>query len=178
MEKYKLEIKQDVIFESPRNWEKLTNILCFHKRYNLFDKHYYKSEDYNSWEDFKKVLVKHFDPYLILPLYMYDHSGFCFDTKPFGCKFDSGQIGFVIVTKESYRECFDKKRISYKNQDVVLDIIKSEIQEYQYYVNCECYEYVISKTDTNEIIESVGGYLGYKNCQTEGEKVLEYYNKR
>lgn len=40
--KYTLRIEQDDCFESPRDWDNLGTMVCFHSRYNLGDKHSYR----------------------------------------------------------------------------------------------------------------------------------------
>lgn len=38
------------------------------------------------------------DNYVILPVYMYDHSGVAYSTGSFGCPWDSGQVGYIYCT--------------------------------------------------------------------------------
>lgn len=86
--------------DSPRSWDNLGTMICFHRRYDLGDKHSYSSDDYSSWEEMKKAIIKEENPAVILPLYMYEHSGISISTSPFSCPWDSGQIGFVLVSKK------------------------------------------------------------------------------
>ena len=37
---------------------------------------------------------------IILPLYLYDHSGISMKTTPFSCQWDSGQVGWIYVEKK------------------------------------------------------------------------------
>lgn len=44
---------------NPRVYEdNITKIICFHKRYNLGDKHNYRSNDFNNWGEFKDKLIE------------------------------------------------------------------------------------------------------------------------
>ena len=43
--KYTLEIIQDEIAESPRNWDNVCEMICFHDQYSLGDKHNYDNPD-------------------------------------------------------------------------------------------------------------------------------------
>ena len=49
-----LEIYQDEHGESPREWDNMCQMICFHKRYNLGDKHDIDHGDYNGWNELKE----------------------------------------------------------------------------------------------------------------------------
>jgi len=42
------------------------------------------------------------DKYIILPLYLYDHSGITMSTGPFSCPWDSGQVGWIYAPKQKF----------------------------------------------------------------------------
>ena len=42
--KYKIEVIQDSEPESPREWDNLGNMICFHRNYNLGDKHQWENK--------------------------------------------------------------------------------------------------------------------------------------
>ena len=63
----------------------------------------------------------------ILPVYMYDHSGITLSTGPFSCPWDSGQVGFIYVTKE---KC-DKEQVDFAKAE---DYLKGEIATLDQYV--------------------------------------------
>ena len=48
-------------------------------------------------------LVRATDKYVILPLYLYDHSGITISTGPFSCPWDSGQVGWIKAPKDTFR---------------------------------------------------------------------------
>ena len=48
MKKFELEVVQDTDPESPRTWDNLGTMVCFHKRYELGDKTDYRTEDYDQ----------------------------------------------------------------------------------------------------------------------------------
>jgi len=48
-----------------------------------------------------KTLDKH---YIMLPLYLYDHSGITMSTGKFSCPWDSGQVGWIYCTIEKAME--------------------------------------------------------------------------
>ncbi len=42
------------------------------------------------------------DKYIILPLFLYDHSGITMSTGPFSCPWDSGQVGWIYASKKTF----------------------------------------------------------------------------
>jgi hypothetical protein len=120
---------------NPREWnENLGTMLCFHRRYILGDRNPYKSEYYTGWNDFAKSLLTVHDVALMLPIYMYDHSGITISHKPFSCPWDSGQIGWIFVNKDRVRREFGVKRISKKVMDKVRSVLIAEIEDYNEYL--------------------------------------------
>lgn len=95
----------DEFAEQPfQNKEVEVEFFFFHKRYSLSqdqDRHGFKSSDFESWEEMEEAILRKFRPKCLLPVYMYDHSGLSISTSPFGCRFDSGQVGFVFVPSDS-----------------------------------------------------------------------------
>lgn len=49
-------------------------------------------------------LVRATDKYVILPLYLYDHSGITISTEPFSCPWDSWQVGWIYAPKDTFRK--------------------------------------------------------------------------
>ena len=104
MKKFELEIEQDSSPDSPRTWDNLGTMVCFHKRYNLGDKTDYRSSDYDSWDELKQGIIENEGEVVILPLFLYDHSGITISTTPFSCNWDSGQVGFIFVSKHKIKK--------------------------------------------------------------------------
>ena len=71
MRKFNLKIEQESYPESPRAWDNLTTMICFHKRYNLGDEHNYTHDNFNSWEELKERLEEDYNIIIIKPLYIY-----------------------------------------------------------------------------------------------------------
>ena len=93
---FTLRIVQDEDPVNPRlDFDNLGKMICFHKRYNLGDEHNIDPVDFNGWDDMAVHLTKAHDAAVILPLFLYDHSGITLQTSPFSCPWDSGQIGFI-----------------------------------------------------------------------------------
>lgn len=171
MRKFNLKIEQESYPESPREWDNLTTMICFHKRYNLGDKHEYESNYFNSYAELKEQLEKDHTILIIKPLYMYDHSGITISTSPFSCGFDSGQIGWVYVSKESAAYL----GTPIDDIDKLDSYLESEVNTYDQYLRGDVYGYelyeeieVIKKypdgrevTDIeDEKLDSCWGYYG------------------
>lgn len=186
---YNIKIYQDIEPVNPREeFDNFDNMFCFHKRYDFGDKHDYKWENFNSWDEFKKQLHTDFNIVDILPIYMYDHSGQTISTTPFSCRWDSGQIGFIFVTKEQVKETFNAT-ITKKLRETIRNNLLSSIKTYDQYLTGDIYGYVIENEDGDHM-ESCWGFYGIDYCkeealnmakavETNNTKTLEgIYNKK
>lgn len=80
------------------------------------------------------------DEIVILPLYLYDHSGITMNTTGFHCRWDSGQVGYIYATKEDIVKelgSFDVSRAE--------EILKSEVEVYDKYISGEVYGFVLEE---------------------------------
>jgi hypothetical protein len=136
----------------------------------LGDKHNYNSDDYSGWEDMKKAIIKEENPAVILPLYMYDHSGISISTSPFSCRWDSGQIGFILVSKKKALEEFGGKKVTIKLQQKLEAILEAEVETYTQYVEGEVYGFQIVDEEGDHI-DSCYGFYG-RDFATNG--MLDY----
>lgn len=157
---YKLEIDVDCDPTNPRiEFENLSQMVCFHNRYSLGDEHCYKSNDYNGWDEMKKAIERTEDPAIILPIFLMDHSGISISTTPFGCRWDSGQVGFVFVSKEKIREEYSTKRVTKNLIEKVKELILSEVETYDQYLSGDVYSFTLINKVTNEE-DSCSGFYG------------------
>ena len=167
--KYKIEIIQDDQPFDPRQDDNLGTMLCSHSRYNLGDEH-----DHGDSQGIMRFLYENKnDIGIILPLYLYDHSGYTIATTPFSCRFDSGQVGYIYITKEKMRYEYSKKRISKQLIERVKGYLENEVQTYDQFLTGDCYGYVITDTETEEEIDSCWGFFGSDVCMEEAEGVLK-----
>jgi hypothetical protein len=155
----RLKVVQDSSADSPREWDNLGKMICFHNRYDLGDKHNYNANDYSGWEEMEKAIIKEENPAVILPLYMYDHSGISISTSPFSCRWDSGQIGFILVSKKKALEEFGGKKVTIKLQQKLEAILEGEVETYDQYVRGEMYGFQIVD-ENDDIIDSCYGFFG------------------
>lgn len=124
-------------FDNPRSWDNLGTMVCFHNRYDLGDKHDYDHRDYNGWNEMENAIIKNEDVCVILPLYLYDHSGITMNTSPFSCRWDSGQVGFIFVSKKRVREEYGVKRINKELIEKVTELLEGEVKTYDMYLTGE-----------------------------------------
>lgn len=142
-----LEIYQDMSAESPREWDNICTMYCWHRRYNLGD----VSNGDITESDFDKDAI-------IVPIYAYTKSGIRLATSPFSCPWDSGQLGFAAITKDeiiaSYGDDSPASRARARK------CIEAELETYNSYLEGEVYGYVL-KDNEGEEIDSCWGFYGY-----------------
>jgi len=171
---------QDDCNETPREWDNLGKMVCWHRNYNLGDKHNYAepsdffigmAEDLGisekqletfSSDAMQKFVLKHKD-IILLPLYLYDHSGISMRTYPHGqhVAWDCGQVGYIYVTKEMVIKEYGK--FTKKNIEQAIEVMKGEIDTYDKCIQGEVYCCVMDKYDhkKNKLdYDVVGGYYG------------------
>jgi hypothetical protein len=172
---YKINIFQDECAENPRKeWDNATTMLCFHSRYNLGDKNPYHKDEFSSWEEFEKEIIRTYKPVVIKPVYLYDHSGITVSTSPFGCSWDSGQVGFIFVSREQALHEYGGKKVTKKHKEWAYRIIESEMKCYDYYVRGDVYGFKV-EDENGEEIDSCWGFYG-SNHKESGliEHAMDY----
>lgn len=216
-----LHIHQDSHPESPREWDNVGTMACWHSRYTLGDEqpdcgpHQHKERliedlvdgdfgndletyiaflhDYRGWtldqcnEHTTEVIEEVFDEcFISLPLYLYDHSGITISTGPFSCPWDSGQIGFIYVDRQTAEREYgadpDKfpmtlntpmgERTFGSFDEFVAYCLKNEVETYDQYLRGEVYGFVLFDEDEKEI-DSCWGFYG-SNWRTNG--ITDYVN--
>ena len=172
--KYRIDIIPDTDPESPRQWDNLGTMVCFHGGYNLGDEHNYKQGDYCGWNELENDIIRNEDVGVILPLYLYDHSGITMNTTGFHCPWDSGQVGFIFISKEKMRKEYSYKRISKKLIGRIAGYLRSEVETYDQYLTGDVYGYRITNTETDEEVDACWGYYGSDECMSEAESITKY----
>ena len=185
MKKFELEIFNDESPESPREWDNITTMICFHRNYNLGDEHDYKKDNFGSWEELKEQIESDHKVLMIKPLRLYDHSGITISTSneyPFNDRFDSMMVGWVFITEKQYNYICGKD-VEYTDEKLEC-IINSEVHNYDQYLTGEVYGYTIYEIETcslghehRNVVESCGGYYDEEQCESEGESMLKHFEK-
>lgn len=179
---YTITIEQDENPENPREWDNLGNMICFHNRYELGDQHNFHNDDYNSWDEVEQAIKKAEDVAIIAPLYLYDHSGLRIKIGSFygflpqgHAEFDSGQVGFIYITKKAIRENWGtgkKARITKKMLASAQESLEGEVSTYDEYLAGNVYGYIVEDEEGNEI-DSCWGFFGYDYCLDEAKGAVE-----
>ena len=147
------------------DFDNFGHMLCFHKRYCLGDVTDLKSEDFSSWDEIRKYLSKKEKAVIIIPLYLFDHSGITIsaDSGRFracdSMEWDWGQIGFIYCTREDVKKEFDE--INPENLKKAESILLAEVEEYDKYLTGDVYGYIL--LEDGEEIDSCWGFYEIDN---------------
>ena len=78
---------------------------------------------------------------LVLPIYMYSHSGDTIKNSPFSCKWDSGLVGYIYMSESTAKENgFTKgKNIDWKK---VKEYLIGETKTYDQYITGDIYGFI------------------------------------
>lgn len=167
----------DAEVESPRDWDNIGVMVCFHRSKTLGDDHDYKVSDFNGWDDLKQHLIKKEKAVVILPIYMYSHSGDSVSTEPFSCPFDSGQIGYIYTTREKILEGRSTKRLTKKLKDDAAALLRGEVSTYNQWMQGEFYAYVIDPVDEEDtcgpLDEYCGDYWDEKSAEEDARATID-----
>jgi len=178
-------------FDTPRDWDNLGKMICWHNRYNLGDEklleNYSESKecrlknltDYcNGWDEIEEVLKKEFGAVVILPLFLYDHSGISMRTYSHGqhAGWDGGYVGFIYATKADILKEYSVKRITKAIKEKVEKILTSEVETYSQYLEGDVYFFNIADAD-GEIVESCGGFYGMESAKDEVNSQIDWLVK-
>lgn len=131
--------------ESPREWSNLGTMWCKHRRYQLGDKDAAPPPKANV---------------VLLPLYLYDHSGITMSTKPFSCPWDSGQVGVIYCTYERIRQEYDLNPGKIPGETIrrVIEILEQDVRTYDQFLRGAVYGYVVEDADGGHLDSCWGIY--------------------
>jgi hypothetical protein len=177
---FTLRIVQDEDPINPRlDFDNLGKMICFHRRYNLGDEHNIDYSDCTGWDDLEEHLTKEHDAAIILPLFLYDHSGLTLQTTPFSCPWDSGQIGFIYMDRTTLLNAAPgtPKILTKATKVWAARCLLSEVNVYDQYLTGDVWGYVIEDSDGHEV-ESCWGFYGEAYCKAEGEDVMAHLMAR
>ena len=185
-------IEQDSDPMNPRTeCDNLGTMLCWHSRYTLGDEQYTTretpeffianlggfDEDYiwdDGREDFHQEAAEKraYEEYIILSLYLYDHGGITMNTGGFSCGWDSGQVGWIIVSKEDVRKEYGWKNLTKKRVQLIEKYLRGEVETYDQYLTGDVWGYII-ENEEHDIHDSCWGYFGKDHCENEAKEVLK-----
>jgi len=119
--------------QNPRtDYDQLGTMVCWHRRYQLGDE--MPGEDPTEW-------IRNHRHKIMLPLYLYDHSGITMSTGAFSCPWDSGQVGYIYMPMKEARKNW--KGTTEEVIEKATACLQSEVREYDYYLTGQVYGYMI-----------------------------------
>ena len=156
-----LRIMYDEHGDGPREWDNLGTMVCWHDRYTLGDEQPECSPE--EWiTDYPE------SNYFILPLFLYDHSGITISCAPFSCGWDSGQVGYIYVSKEAIRKEWKVQKIGPKLRKTIVDNLEGEVKTYDQFLTGEVFGYEVYKIhncgecgkEDEEFVDSCWSFFG------------------
>jgi len=154
---------------------RLGYIVSFANRYNFSDSDApnLDQDDFSSWDDVEKYLIKYYKATVILPVYKYEHGGIWLSTNgssyPFNDRWDSCQIGFIFSTEER------RKKVGVKrSRKIITKYLIDEVQNYSDYVSGEVYGYII-EDESGDVLDSCFGYIGDSGLSQLREELKNYH---
>jgi hypothetical protein len=129
----------------------------------------------------EKAIIKQEDVAVILPLYLYDHSGITMNTTGFSCGWDSGQVGFIYVSRETLRKEYSVKRISNKIVEKATKLLIGEVETYDQFLKGDVYGFKVFKVETCdkgcEHEEEIGSCWGFYGDNFIENGLIEHVDK-
>jgi hypothetical protein len=183
---YKIRIEQDSDPCNPRTeWDNLGTMVCFHRQYTLGDLKSPKNKqnggkyhgmDMEEAQEFEAVARADAKNYVVLSLFLYDHSGITISTNPFSCPWDSGKVGFIFVSKKTLVEekimTADESLTNIKLRMKIVKYLEGEVETYDKYLRGDVCGYVVESPDGDEV-DSCWGYFGEKDAMGDAEAVVK-----
>ena len=142
-----LEIIPDEDPVNPRkDHDNLGTMVCFHSRYDLGDDgHGINSKNFGGWDEMEKW-IRHQNPgCVILPLYLFDHSGITMSTsceRFRACdaqRWDWGQVGFIFIARDKINEEFSGGR----TDEQIEEYLCNEVAVYDQYLTGDIVGFVL-----------------------------------
>lgn len=179
--------------DSPRDWSNVGVMACKHSRYELGDdsasdvlreyetyREEWDPEDIDT-EDFAadsvfeplsitEWLIKYRGASVVLPLYLYDHSGLSMSTGTFAEDsqgWDTSLVGVIFDTEETRKDT----GVSLEH---VEEALSQEVETYSQYLRGEVYGYTIERVKTcnmgeehRETVDSCYGYYSIEDARND-----------
>jgi hypothetical protein len=155
----------------PRQFENMTRFVWAHGKYDLPQEiDGFNFKDYAGWDEAELALRAEFDAAIVLTVWMYDHSGVSFScsignskANPWSCPWDSGIVGFAVVTNAEQQASGFSIEECERN-------LRREVTEYSEWTSGQIYRFEITRGD--EFV-STGEIIGWTEAKAEAEWCLK-----
>ena len=153
---------------SPAEWDNLGEIAYCSDRYTL------GTQEVTRERMHEIAAAIESGEYIGLPVYAYVHGGATIRcASAFSCPWDSGQSGFVYVSKAKVREEWKCKRISPKLRETVLSSLRGLVEEFDQFLTGDVYGVVVTNAEGDEI-DACWGYYGSDYVEEEAEGMAQH----
>lgn len=184
------EVQEDRDSLDPREgFDHLGTMVCWHDRTNLGDRTVSRHQDtyellraiYGEeipfpvlsrlerlhdegplWKASFKIASYIASKVISLDVHLFEHSGMILSTTPFNDPWDSGQVGYIYVSREKARSEFGWSRLTKKRIAHIEAALAEEVAEYSAYLEGEVYGYIITNAEGEEL-DSCWGFIGDPN---------------
>ena len=160
--------------ESPREWENLGHMVCWHRRMKLGDEQIKPGEFGATIEEAGEYLTRERKALVVLPVYIYEHGGITitsraevYATYP-DKQWDAGQVGFIYVDGDAIRECFGVDEVTEEVKQRAAESLAGEVDTYDMYLTGDVWAYVI-EDEYGEVLDSCGDNYGLEYAKKEAE---------
>lgn len=103
---------------------------------------------------------------VILPLYLYDHSGITMSTSSFNDRWDSGQVGWIYVTKQRLVE-------EGVEEQAGKEVLVSEVEVYDKYLRGDVYGFILEEKDEDgEVVDEIDSCWGFYGLEHISEELI------
>lgn len=177
---YSIEIEPDPDPMQPReDWTPFGTMITTHGRYTLPNEDEFDFDSCSSWAEVEKVLRKRFA--LVLPVFMFDHSGLSLTTDESrfarwdSQRWDWGQVGFICASNAQIKECFmvpRNRKATPEQIDQARQNLIGEIETYDQYLSGDVWGYRIIDP-AGEEVEACWGMYGHDYCEGEARSVVD-----
>jgi hypothetical protein len=98
------------------------------------------------------------------------------NTTGFSCQWDSGQVGFIFISKQKMLLEYGGKIVTKKLKDRVTEYLKNEVETYDQFLTGDVYGYRVFKVENGEEeeLDSCWGFYGEDECIDEGKGIMDY----
>lgn len=161
--------------------EGIGKFVAFHRRYKLGCPHDYRFDDYHSWEELETAIVKRENPVVILPVFLYDHSGLYLKVGSFQgllpqghAEWDSGQVGFMFISRDDAIKTYNTKRFTKQVKEDITNALTMEIDVYSHYLNGEVYGFAIHEGDKDsDVVDACYGFFYLDECREQAKEMVD-----
>jgi hypothetical protein len=164
---YTVKVVQDTDPENPRKWDNLGTVAVLSRCRHHFGDEHLSHEEIDRIANDKRNIV--------LPVYIYDHSGITINTTGFSCSWDSGQVGIIYISRKDAVKEWGKTICTASVVQRARKCLKAEIETLDQYVTGSVYGYIVEDPEGEETDSCWGFYVESSECLAEGVSVAMTY---